>query len=434
MQLAHRSLSWPNYDKVAGALDTIDEQPLARTVSNSRLGRFIMAMTSDAELAHRFHVSALIGDQYGFERLIGEGAMGLVVRARHLTLDEPVAIKFLHSEHRHDPLAVDRLLQESRALARIESEHVPRVFDVGMTFELGPYIVMEFLEGTSLATLLENEGRLSPTRAVDYVLQVCAALIATHKVGIVHRDIKPENLFIVHQAELETIKLVDFGICSSPLVADDSRPESPLYGTPAYMAPERLCGDPAADHRADIWSIGVVLHELVTGRGLFEGESLGELCANILSDAPVVLEPDDSVLPARLRAIIRRCVSRDPERRYQSVEHLVLALSSLGSLDALFRGRPSSHRADQLAHVAVNPSTATMPDARRSRPTLGRTRERRPMPGARRADARSSRPAIACGALLVIGLVAGLKLLLPFSDPRGSTANADTESLSLPQR
>lgn len=408
-----------------------------------------MAMTSDAELAHRFHVSALIGDQYGFEQLIGEGAMGLVVRARHLALDEPVAIKFLHSELRHDPQAVDRLLQESRALARIESEHVPRVFDIGMTFELGPYIVMEFLEGTSLAALLEKEGRLSPTRAVDYVLQVCAALIATHKVGIVHRDIKPENLFIIHQAELETIKLVDFGICSSPLVADGSQRESPLYGTPAYMAPERLCDDPAADHRADIWSIGVVLHELVTGRGLFEGDSLGEICANILSDAPVALDPDDSVLPARLRAIIRRCVSRDPERRYQSVEHLVLALSPLGSLDALFRGHPSGGRASQPAYEAVSPSAGTITerpratiDVRRSRPTLGRAREGRSIPGARPTEARSSRPAIACGALLVIGLVAGLKLLLPFSDLRGSlegpgrggASNADTESLTLPQR
>ena len=300
-----------------------------------------MAMISEAERAHRFHVSALIGDDYDVEQPLGEGAMGLVVRARHLALDETVAIKFLRSELRHDPLAVDRLLQESRALARIHSEHVPRVLDVGMSFELGPYIVMEYLEGTSLAALLEKEGRLSPTRAVDYILQVCEALAETHKVGIVHRDIKPDNLVIVRQGELETVKLVDFGICSGPRAGDASRPESALYGTPAYMAPERLCDDPAADHRADIWSIGVVLHELVTGRGLFDGDSLGEICASILSDAPVPFEPDDAVLPARLRAIIRRCVSRDPERRYQSVEHLVVALTPLSSLDALFRERAS---------------------------------------------------------------------------------------------
>jgi serine/threonine-protein kinase len=266
-------------------------------------------------------------------------------------------------------------------------------------------------------------------------------LIATHKAGIVHRDIKPENLFIVHQTELETIKLVDFGICSSPFVPDGSPRESPLYGTPAYMAPERLCDDPAADHRADIWSIGVVLHELVTGRGLFEGDTLGELCANILSDAPVALEPDDSVLPARLRAIIRRCVSRDPERRYQSVEHLVLALSPLGSLDALFRGRPAGDRAGRPAHEAVNPSTPPLPerleatsDVRRSQPTLGRARERRTIRGARPTAPRTSRPAIACGALLVIGAVAGWKLLLPFSDLRDSASNADAESLPVPQR
>src|SRR5688572_24542971 len=146
-----------------------------------------MSMVSHAELAQRFHGGALIGDHYGIEQPIGEGSMGFVVRARHLAFDETVAIKFLHSELRHDPLAVDRLLQESRALARIANEHVPRVLDVGMTFELGPYVVMEYLDGTSLAALLEKEGRLAPTRAVDYILQICEALIATHNAGIVHR-------------------------------------------------------------------------------------------------------------------------------------------------------------------------------------------------------------------------------------------------------
>jgi serine/threonine protein kinase len=271
-----------------------------------------------------------------------------------------------------------------------------------MTFELGPYVVMEYLDGTSLAALLEKEGRLSPTRAVDHMLQVCEALIATHNAGIVHRDIKPANLFIVHQGELETIKLVDFGICSGPLVEQGSRHESALYGTPAYMAPERLSDDPAADHRADIWSIGVVLHELVTGRGLFDGDSLGEICANILSDAPVALEPDDSVLPARLRAIIRRCVSRDPERRYQSVEHLVVALTPLGTLGALFRGRASGACTPQIAPEAETPSMDAIPERRGPRRDV-------------RSSSRSSRFAIVRGALLVIGVVAGLWLLLPFA-------------------
>ncbi|HTV24008.1 MAG TPA: serine/threonine-protein kinase [Polyangiaceae bacterium] len=395
-------------------------------------------MASDAELAQRFHVSALIGDDYGVEQPLGEGAMGLVVRARHLAHGETVAIKFLHSELRHDALAVDRLLQESRALARIESEHVPRVIDVGMSFELGPYMVMEFIEGMSVGALLEREGRLSPTRAVEYILQVCEALAATHKVGIVHRDIKPDNLLIVRRGEIDTIKLVDFGICSVPLVTPGSPRESNVYGTPAYMAPERLCDDPSADHRADIWSIGVVLHELVTGRGLFDADTLGELCASILSDAPVALEPDDAVLPARLRAIIRRCVSRDPERRYQSVEHLVLALSPLASLETIFRWRPSGtfvrYAAPEVeppaADARIEPARAAS-DVRRSRPTLARARERRATPAAHGVAARRSRPAIACGALLVIGVVAGLRLWLPLSDWRGAFSTAETSPMSL---
>jgi serine/threonine protein kinase len=376
-----------------------------------------MSMTADAEPAHRFHVDALIGDDYGVEQLIGEGSMGFVVRARHLALDETVAIKFLHSELRHDPLAVDRLVQESRALARISSAHVPRVLDVGMTFELGPYVVMEYLDGTSLATLLEREGRLSPTRAVDYVLQVCEALIATHNAGIVHRDIKPENLFIIHQGELEIIKLVDFGICSGPLVAQGSRHESALYGTPAYMAPERLCDNPIADHRADIWSIGVVLHELVTGRGLFDGDSLGEICANILSDAPVALEPDDGVLTQRLRSIIRRCLSRDPERRYQSVEHLVMVLTPFGTLDALLRGRAASACAQPSAPEDERPSMDAITE---HRGPASDVRSRR------RKSGRSSRFAIARGALLVIGVVAGLWLLLPMARDSMASRSAAT--------
>jgi serine/threonine protein kinase len=358
-----------------------------------------MSMTSNAELGHRFHERALIGDHYCIEQPIGEGSMGFVVRARHLAFDETVAIKFLHSELRHDPPAVDRLLQESRALARIESEHVPRALDVGMTFELGPYVVMEYLDGMSLAALLEKEGRLSPTRAVDYVLQVCEALIATHKVGIVHRDIKPDNLFIVHQGELATIKLVDFGICSGPVVAQNSRQESALFGTPGYMAPERLRDEPSSDHRADIWSIGVVLHELVTGRGLFEGDTLGEICANVLSDAPVALEPDDAVLPPRLRAIIRRCVSRDPERRYQSVEHLVMVLTPLGTLGARLQGRTSDACARAIAPEAEKPPIDAVPEPRE--PTSDLRSSRRP----------SARFAIARGALAVIGVVTGLWLL-----------------------
>lgn len=360
-------------------------------------------MTSTAEHRQRFPFGALVGEQYGVEQPIGEGSMGFVVRARHLALDETVAIKFLHSELRHDAPAVDRLLQESRALARIESAHVPRVLDVGMTFELGPYVVMEYLDGMSLAALLEKEGRLSPTRAVDYILQVCEALIATHKAGIVHRDIKPDNLFIVQQGELDTIKLVDFGICSGP-VAQSSRQKTALFGTPGYMAPERLSDDRSADHRADIWSIGVVLHELVTGRGLFEGDTLGEICSNILSDAPVALEPDDAVLPPRLRAIIRRCVSRDPERRYQSVEHLVMVLTPLGTLGARLHGRTSDACSHELAPEAETPPVDAVPE--RLEPASEERSSRR----------RSGRSAIALGALVVGGAVAGSWLLGISSD------------------
>jgi serine/threonine protein kinase len=342
-------------------------------------------MNADDSNGARFHVGSMIAGRYRVERPIGEGAMGSVALARHVSLDETVAIKFLRPELRRDPVATARLAREAKALARIKSDHVARVLDVGVTLSVGPYMVMEYLEGADLGQVLETEGPLTVSRAVECVLQVCEALTVAHTAGIVHRDIKPQNLFLARHGRFETLKVLDFGIAddtpmaktegvdaqagadaslaeppsspdpffsSEPLSSREpaaeggapgplSRPRSTasVFGTPSYMAPERVHNDPEADHRSDIWSVGVVLHELVTGRAIFDADTITETCARIVSDEPIALERDDAVLPSSLRAIIARCLERDPVRRYQSVEELAAALAPLATMQERFRGR-----------------------------------------------------------------------------------------------
>jgi serine/threonine protein kinase len=298
----------------------------------------------------RFHVGTTIAGRYRVERPIGEGAMGAVALARHESLDEKVAIKFLRPELRRDPLAIARLSREAKALARIKSDHVARVLDVGVTLAVGPYMVMEYLEGIDLGEVLEAEGPLPVARVVEIGLQVCEALTVAHTAGIIHRDIKPQNLFLARHGQFETLKILDFGIAddehaalcndSSATPASGRRAAAgPLYGTPSYMSPERVRNEPSADHRSDIWSVGVVLHELVTGRAVFDAPTVTETCLRVVSDAAIELEQDDSLLPPSLRAIIARCLTRAPEQRYQSVEELAAALAPLGSMTERFRGR-----------------------------------------------------------------------------------------------
>jgi serine/threonine-protein kinase len=337
-------------------------------------------MNAEDSNAQRFHVGSTIAGRYRVERPIGEGAMGAVALARHVSLDEAVAIKFLPPELRRDPVANARLAREAKALARIKSDHVARVLDVGTTLSVGPYMVMEYLEGVDLGEVLETEGPLPVPRAVECVLQVCEALTVAHTAGITHRDIKPQNLFLARHGQFETLKILDFGIAedagppsSTRLGAvTDGACEGParevaaVYGTPSYMAPERIRNDPDADHRSDIWSVGVVLHELVTGRAVFDAETITDTCARILSDEPIPLEPSNAMLPPSLRGIICRCLERDPARRYQSIEELAAALAPLGTMHERFRGRSTgafSRRLveEELARMKAAPSPLALP-------------------------------------------------------------------------
>ncbi|HWO14532.1 MAG TPA: serine/threonine-protein kinase, partial [Polyangiaceae bacterium] len=276
----------------------------------------------------------ILGDKYRVERRLGEGAMGVVFAARHLGLDEMVAIKFVRPEVQDVDGALARFAREAKLAARIHSEHVTKVFDVGVLEPFGPFMVMEYLEGSSLAELLEAEGPLPPTRLVGYLLQACEALAAAHAAGVIHQDVKPENLFVVRRAGVEVLRLLDFGIAqvlpSAPAEAAAGA-SSIVLGTPLYMAPEQLRPSGGIDARADIWALGVVSYELLSGRMPFAGESLPEICTAILDAEP---RPLGVTCSAALRDVVMRCLAKDPAQRFGSVAELAAALMPIAPRDA----------------------------------------------------------------------------------------------------
>ena len=273
------------------------------------------------------HEGQILAGKYRIERVLGEGGMGRVVAAVHEQLHQRVAIKFLLPEAMAMPEAVERFLREARASVRLRSEHVGRVIDVGTLEDGAPYIVMEFLEGTDLDGELARRKALPPVEAIDYVLQACEAIAEAHSHGLVHRDIKPANLFLTRRADgSPLIKVLDFGIAKAA-------PTDPSFnmtrtravmGSPGYMSPEQLRSSRRVDARSDIWSLGIVLYQLLSGRQPFGGETFSDLCINIATEAPAPLAIPG--LSPDLAAAIMRCLEKDPAHRYQNVAELAAAL------------------------------------------------------------------------------------------------------------
>ena len=294
------------------------------------------APSSDEGARHgAFRPGARIADKYVVERLIGEGGLGIVVAARHVHLDQVVAIKSLRPNALATKGVAERFLREARLAAKIRSEHVVRVYDVGTLPDGAPYMVMEYLAGTDLGRQLSANGPLSVERAVDYVLQACEALAEAHVAGIVHRDIKPDNLFIATSAGGKSIlKILDFGI--SKMATRNTTSDNELteagdkFGTPVYMSPEQLLSARDVDARTDVWAMGVVLYELLTGKLPFDGD-LPELCSAILTKPPVPLAAARPYLPEALQGVIDRCLEKKLEDRFQNVAELAQELQVLAS-------------------------------------------------------------------------------------------------------
>ncbi len=254
---------------------------------------------------------------------LGRGAMGVVYEAVHLTLGHRVALKFLADETApDDPVKVARFLREARAAANIASEHIARVFDLDVTKGRVPFLVMELLEGDDLANVLHEQGPLPASEAVRYAIQLSAAVAEAHAIGIIHRDLKPENVFLqARRGGSPTVKVLDFGLAKAEHGVDVAKTAADIvFGTPLYMSPEQLRSASAAGPKADVWAIGVILHEMLTGARPFEGSSASEIVAAIASKSPDGIRKLRPDLPAALEAIVARCLSRDPELRPHAAE------------------------------------------------------------------------------------------------------------------
>jgi serine/threonine-protein kinase len=278
----------------------------------------------------------VIGGKYRLDAILGRGGMSVVYRATHLELDQPVAIKVLSAEALVLPGYVQRLKREARAVSKIRSEHVVRVHDIGQLeaspgIPAVPYLVMEHLSGMDLADLVRKRGPLPIRMAIECILQACEALAEAHALGIVHRDLKPANLFLTECADgSPCIKVLDFGISrmSQRYGLTSLTDPGTVLGTPSYMPPEQMEGSASLDCRSDIWALGAILYELLTGKTPFGHDALPKLFVRVMrSPTPKASHLRPSV-PAAIDAVIARCLSRDPAQRYPSVAHLATALSA----------------------------------------------------------------------------------------------------------
>jgi len=308
--------------------------------------------------------------KYRVERLIGEGGTGIVVSATHVQLEQRVAIKFLRRALASDELRT-RFEREARAMGKIESEHVVLVLDAGMLDDGAPYMVMEHLEGRDLARVLKEDGPLPVEQAIDCMVQVCQALAQAHEVGIVHRDLKPANLFLTRREEDDAIhvKVVDFGISKilDKKLIDDDKPHDvttafTVLGSPRYMAPEQVKNSKDVDGRADLWSVGAVLFQLLTGEHAFDAETNVQASLAVLTTEPRSLRALAPHAPAELEEVVKRCLTRDVTKRFQTAHELAEALRPFAS----DRARESLDRIETAKHapslqIALGISSTSLP-------------------------------------------------------------------------
>lgn len=272
----------------------------------------------------------IVGDRYRVEERIGSGGMGFVVAATDLRTARRVALKLPHLDRLTRARDRARLVREAQAVQRVTSSHVPRILEVGSFRAEGievPFLALEYLDGADLAVWLAARGRMSASIAVSVIVQACDAIAEAHALGIVHRDLKPANLFLTSSPAGElVVKVLDFGIARACATSDAKLTTTgALVGSPAYMPPERMRPSSEVDARGDLWSLGVVLYEMVAGHLPFESAVFPDLCLKILLDDVPPL-PEDCDVPRGIVDVLKRCLEKEPDARYQTAGELSAAL------------------------------------------------------------------------------------------------------------
>jgi serine/threonine-protein kinase len=320
----------------------------------------------------------LIGGKYRIVRLIGDGGMGSVYEARHEGLGMSVALKFLHEDLAERPGLTDRFLREARVAATIQSPHVVHVTDVDVGPAGLPYLVMELLSGESLQHVLDRERKLTPQVALDFALQIAVGLEAAHAVGVVHRDLKPDNVFVTPGTGGPLLKLLDFGIAK--LLANQEQRgltrAGVVMGTAEYMPPEQLYAANEVDGRADVYALGVILFEMLSGRRPADGEDAQVIVAKVLARDVLSLAQLEPSLPRGLVELVERATAGDRDARIASTHelraglaHFATALSPAGAMAA--RAAPVEPQAQA--------ATKTLPPAERDAFAKGSTEQAPPL-------------------------------------------------------
>jgi len=290
-----------------------------------------------AEVIEGLAVGDLLLDKYRIERIIGVGGMGVVVAAQHIHLKKRVAVKLLQPEAGLNTENLSRFIREAQLVARMQSEHVARMLDVG-TLDSGiPYMVMEYLEGKDLFDWLEERGPLPVKQAVGFILQACEGIAEAHDLGIVHRDLKPANLFCAMCAGGEImIKVLDFGIskvmdAGSHELGVELTQMHAVLGSPPYMSPEQTWSTRDVDSRTDIWALGVILYELLTRSLPFSGRTELDMRMKIATQPPSSLRHRHPEIPQELERVVLKCLEKDRDDRYPTVGDLAQALKPFAS-------------------------------------------------------------------------------------------------------
>lgn len=299
--------------------------------------------------------------RFRIDGVLGEGGMGIVLRAHHELMEVPLAIKILHPALAGHGESVARFLREAQNAAAIRSEYVGQVLDVARTVEGLPYIVMELIEGADLQVVCEAKQRLLIAEATTYILHACVAVAEAHAMGIVHRDLKPANLILTTRADgTPLVKVFDFGISKRSGQRKEETTSitktGVAVGTPSYMAPEQITDFKNVDERADVWSLGAILYEMLGGRQPFEGDTVAAVMSAVASSDPPLLSTLRGDIPEQLEAVVAACLEKEADKRLPDVAALARSLEPFLPEDQL----PLVTRVERTRHPAiVGPESTT---------------------------------------------------------------------------